>query len=163
MPSDAVPQPVTLPEDLVEFIESGVSVQVGTRDAALRPEAARGVGCVVHHDRRTLSLLLNEATATRTVANIAAGSWVSLTFSRPVDHRTVQIKGPATVRAGTEVDRAVAERYLAAYTEALYVVGVSRAVVRRLRVAPCAVAEVEVAELYTQTPGPEAGQRLVRP
>jgi hypothetical protein len=33
---------VTLPAELVDFVESGVSVLVGTRDARLRPEAVRG-------------------------------------------------------------------------------------------------------------------------
>ena len=40
-------QVVTIPPDLVELFESGVSILVGTRDASLLPEAIRGCGALV--------------------------------------------------------------------------------------------------------------------
>ena len=111
--------------------------------------------------RRSLLLLMNAATAARTVANLGAGSPIAMTFSRPVDHRTVQVKGTClTVRPAAPHEQAAAERYLALFTEGLYVVGMARAIVRRLRVTPALVAEVLVRELYHQTPGPGAGRRL---
>ena len=161
MPASGATVTVDLPEELVDFMEGGVSVLVGTRDAALRPECLRAAGCIVSPDRATLRVLMNEATATRTVANLRAGSPIAVTFSRPVDHRTVQVKGTCrTVRPAAPDEQAVAERYLALFAEGLYVVGMSRAIVRRLRVAPTVVAEVLVRELYHQTPGPDAGRRL---
>ncbi|MGZ3418640.1 MAG: pyridoxamine 5'-phosphate oxidase family protein [Polyangiales bacterium] len=152
-----------LPEELVDFVEGGVSLLVGTRDESLLPEAVRAVGATVSTDRTRVTLLFNEAVSARTLANIEAGSAVAVTFSRPIDHRTVQLKGPvASVRAGTDADRVVAERYLSAFTEALYLVGMSRALVRRVRVWPAVAVEVAIAELFQQTPGPTAGERLAR-
>ena len=157
----ASPQVVSLPDELVELVESGVTILVGTRDARLRPECVRAVGASVRGDRRAIRVVLNEATSARTAANAAAGSPVAVTFSRAADHRTVQLKGRCLrVGAGTPEDHELARRYLSAFTEALYVVGVSRALARRLRVEPCLAIEVEVGELFQQTPGPEAGQRL---
>jgi len=138
-----------------------VSILVGTRDTRLRPEALRAVGCVVGAERRTLAVLMNEATARRTVANLEAGSPVAVTFNRPMDHRSVQVKGPCLgVRTGGAAEEEIVRRYLAAFTEALYLVGVSRATTRRVRGLPCMVAELEVRELFEQTPGPVAGQKL---
>ncbi|HSD86931.1 MAG TPA: hypothetical protein VLB44_05430, partial [Kofleriaceae bacterium] len=61
---------VALPGDLVEFIESGVSMLVGTRDPQLGPECMRGGGATVARDRRSITLLLNERTGTRTIENV---------------------------------------------------------------------------------------------
>jgi len=152
---------VTLPAELVELVESGVSIMVGTRDSRLRPEAVRAVGCSVGDDRRTLSIALNEATSRRTIANLEAGSSMAVTFNRPSDHRSMQMKGPCVgLRKGTAADEENVRRYLAAFTEALYLVGVSRAASRRVRGVPCVVAQIEVRELFEQTPGPVAGNRL---
>jgi hypothetical protein len=152
---------VGLPAELVDFVESGVSVLIGTRDARLEPEAQRAVGCVVSRDRRALGILLPELTGRRTLANLASGSAVAVTFSRIVDHRTLQVKGPcAGVRAASEAEREAARRYVAALTEALYFIGMSRANARRLRSEPLRVVEVVVGELFEQTPGPSAGEKL---
>jgi hypothetical protein len=152
---------VTLPAELVEFVESGASVLVGTRDARLRPEVLRGAGCIVAKDRKVLSVLLAEMPARRTIANLEAGSPMAVTFSRIVDHRSVQVKGTCgRVRPAGPVEQEAVRRYLAAFTEAVYFIGVSRAIARRMRVEPCVVAELEVRELFEQTPGPGAGARL---
>ncbi|MBV8758434.1 MAG: pyridoxamine 5'-phosphate oxidase family protein [Deltaproteobacteria bacterium] len=152
---------VALPAELVDFVESGVSVLVGTRDAALKPEAQRAVGCVVRGDRRVLAVLVPEGTGARTLANLAAGSPVAVTFSRIVDHRTVQVKGACErVREASAAEIEAARRYVSAFTEALYFIGMSRAISRRLGLEPLWVVEVGVGELFEQTPGPGAGARM---
>ena len=152
---------VTLPAELVDFVESGVSVLVGTRDASLRPEAQRAVGCVVSGDRRVLAVLVPEGTGARTLANLDAGSPIAVTFSRIVDLRTVQVKGQCVgVRKASAAELEAARRYVAAFTEALYFIGMSRATARRLGVEPLWVVDVGVGELFEQTPGPGAGARM---
>lgn len=163
VPMSSTEVDVALPGDLVEFIESGVSMLVGTRDAGLRPECMRGSGATVARDRRSITLLLNELTGTRTLENVKNGSPIAITFSRPMDHRTVQVKGRVrTVRPGTPAEHQIAQRYLSAFVESLYAVGMSRALSRRMRVEPCVAVELEVMELFQQTPGPDAGKPLVR-
>lgn len=150
-----------LTTELVEFIESGVSLLCATRDEALRPDCCRAVGAIVGRDRTSMTLLLNEATARRSIANLAHGGPVAMTASRPIDYRTIQIKGPATpVRAATDAEHQIASRYLSAFTEALYLVGLQRAVVRRLRVSPTVAVEMAIETIFQQTPGPAAGARL---
>jgi hypothetical protein len=154
----------SIPEDLVEFLESGVSILVGTRDADLRPEAARGFAVVVEPDRRRLRVHLLEKGSERTVANLKANGEVSVAFSRPVDHVSVQAKGKCVeVRPGGEPDRAAVERYRAAYVEGLYVIGMPRGLTKRMRTWPCVAFTVEIEALFSQTPGPSAGRRLGAP
>lgn len=155
------PTPSTLPEHLVDYLESGTSILVATVDARVRPETVRAAGAIVSTDRRRFTVLVPAATGARTRANLEGGSAVAVTFNRPVDHRSIQIKGRClAVRDARREERKVAEGYLAAFTEALYLVGMSRAVVRRLSVWPAFAAEVEIDALFQQTPGPGAGERL---
>ena len=149
-----------LSAELVEFVESGVSLLCGTRDAQLRPDCCRAVGAIVR-DRASVTVLLNPLTAKRTLANLAGGGPVAMTASRPIDYRTIQVKGTASApRPATEAEQMIAQRYLAAFTEALYLVGLQRAVVRRLRVAPAVAIELAITDVFQQTPGPQAGVKL---
>ena len=150
-----------LSEELTEFIESGVSTIVGTRDAALRPCVMRASGAFVSEDREHLTVFLNQALAARTRQNLAQTGWIATTFSRPIDHRTLQVKGRVVeLRPARAAERARIERYLAAFVEQLYCVGLPRALVRRLRVWPSLAVVIEATDVFSQTPGPGAGARI---
>lgn len=150
-----------LPDDLVDLIESGASQLIGTADADHRAEGVRAVGALVAADREHVTLFVPEATGARTRANIERGSLVAATFCRVRDLRTIQIKGRAPgTRPLSASERAASERYLAAFTEALYGIGISRGVTRRLRIWPAFALELEIASVYNQTPGPTAGERM---
>jgi hypothetical protein len=150
-----------LPEDWVEFVESGVSILVGTRDEALRPEASRALGATVSADRTRISIFAPEATSSRTCENAAATLRVAVTFSRPIDHRALQVKGPVlAVRSARPDERVIQERYVAAYVEQLYLVGLPRGLTRRVCYWPSMVVELGIEQLFMQTPGVGAGRRL---
>jgi hypothetical protein len=154
---------VVLSDELVEFVESGLSISVGTRDALNRPECQRVMGASVGADRKSVSLYLNRVLADRTLANLDDNRQIAAFFTRPVDHRSVQIKGTLTEwHVGTDVDRALQERYLAGFVEQLYCVMIPRAVTRRMRLWPSVVVTFAVEGLFMQTPGPAAGARLTR-
>jgi hypothetical protein len=147
--------------EVVDFIESGVSILVGTRDARLRPACSRAMGAKVDaaHDRVTIHL--PQSSSARTLANLRDNAQIAVTFSRPLTHRSLQLKGVCTeVRAGTEADRSAQEQYRAAYVEQLQLVGVPRALSTRLSFWPSVAVEITVRDLFVQTPGPGAGRRL---
>lgn len=161
MPSDPSSQPFRIPADLVDFFEGGVSLLVGTCDTDKKPESTRAVGALVGADRTRLTIFLNHANAERTIANLAANPRVAVCFTRPIDHRTVQAKGRAlAVRPALDSERPRLERYLSSFVEALYLVGVTRAVAGRLAHWPSTAVEIEVDSLFQQTPGPGAGAKL---
>jgi hypothetical protein len=154
---------VQLSDELVEFIESGLSASVGTRDANLRPECLRAMGASVGSDRQSISVYLNQALAGRTLENIADNGSIAVVFSRPLDHRSLQIKGRVIgTRPANAADRALQERYLAGFVEQLYCVNFPRAVSRRIRLWPSVVVTFGADELFAQTPGPGAGARVER-
>lgn len=150
-----------IPEDLVEFVESGVAILVGTRDAALRPDAIRGFGLAVHPGRTRVTVFLGAGTATRARANAEANGSIAVCLSRPIDNFTLQLKGHAVeVRAAEDAERAVVDRYGASYLEQLFLVGIPRTLARRIRMWPALAITFDVSDIFVQTPGPGAGQRL---
>lgn len=147
--------------DLVDFVESGVSVLVGSRDAELRPDCQRGFGATVGEDRASLTVYLNAALADAMTRNFRDNGAIAVTFSRPIDHRTFQVKGTVTrVRDAAPEERERQERYLAAFVEHLCVVGLPRSLTRRFRVWPAVAIEMTIDEVFVQTPGPGAGRRV---
>ncbi|HKU37299.1 MAG TPA: pyridoxamine 5'-phosphate oxidase family protein [Polyangiales bacterium] len=148
-------------EELAEYIESGVSMLVATRDAALRPHVLRAVGAVIGKDRTTLTTYLNKQVAERALDNLRDNGKIALTCSRPYDHRGWQVKGTMiSMRDGDESDRAHQERYLAGFVEHVYIVGLPRSVMRQLRIFPSVAVTFGVEDVFVQTPGPGAGRRL---
>jgi hypothetical protein len=148
-------------EDLVDLFEGGVSILVGTRDAALRPEATRGVGALVHPDRARLTVFLPDSVSARAVENLRHNGVVAVGFSRLHDHHTVQVKGKVeSLVAATEADREIVKRYHLVFAEVLSIVGIPRTLVRLLNTWPCQAVTFEVTDIFLQTPGPNAGQRL---
>jgi hypothetical protein len=152
---------IVLSEALVEFIESGVSIVVGSRDANNRPECSRGLGAKVGDDRHTLTIYLNFALSERMRADFADNGRIAIGFSRIIDHRSVQLKGRVSaLRPATPPDHEIQDRYLAAFAEQVSYAGMPRSVVRNVRLRPAVAVEVEVEELFHQTPGPGAGRRI---
>lgn len=152
---------VRLSEELAEFVEGGLSMLVGTRDAALRPHVERAVGVFVSADRQVITVYLNQGLAAQSVANLNDNGCIALTLARPYDHRSLQIKGRMlSLRDGTEEDRAKQERWLAGFVEHLYIVGLPRGVVRQLKVFPSIAVTMRIDDLFVQTPGPGAGRRF---
>jgi hypothetical protein len=150
-----------LPKELVELVEGGASIQVGTRDAARKPECLRAVGAEVGPDRTTLVVYVPAELAARTLANLEDNAAIAVTFSQISNHRSVQVKGKLrALRRTRKSERILQERWLAAFTEQLHMTGFARRIARRLRYWPSLALELEIHELFVQSPGPGAGRRI---
>ncbi|HVH43036.1 MAG TPA: hypothetical protein VM925_11855 [Labilithrix sp.] len=150
-----------IPDDLAELFEGGVSILVGTRDAGLVAEATRGVGAVVHPDRRRLTVFLPVSVSDRAIANLGDNGSLAVGFSSMLDHRTLQVKGKVeAIRDATEAEREIVSRYHAAFGEVLFIVGIPRVISRALNVWPCHAVTFEATDIFLQTPGPNAGERI---
>jgi hypothetical protein len=153
--------PAQIPKELLELVEGGASIQVGTRDEALRPECLRAVGAQLGADRSTLIVYVPSELAARTIANLENNGAIAVTFSQISNHHTIQVKGELrTLRRTRKNERILQERWLAAFTEQLHMTGFSRRIGRRLRYWPSLALELEIHELFAQTPGPGAGRRI---
>jgi hypothetical protein len=152
---------VVIPHELAELFGGGVSILVGTRNASLLPDATRAAGAVVHTDRRHITLFLPTEVAARPLANIADNGLIAVGFSSMMDHRTVQVKGRVSeVRPAREDEREVCTRYHAAFGEVLAMAGINRQTVRGFNVWPATAVTFEATDLFQQSPGPNAGERL---
>jgi Pyridoxamine 5'-phosphate oxidase len=145
----------------VTFVESGLSVLVGTRDEELRPDAVRGVGIRVWPGSCRLTVFLAAATSARAVANARANGRIAVTLSHPPTHRTVQVKGTVMeVREAAADDRPLIEKYVGAFADILTIVGMPPQLTGRLNRWPAFAVDVDIAEVFAQTPGPGAGNRM---
>lgn len=153
----------TISEDLLELFASGVDLYIATRDAQLMPEATLGMGIHVHPDRRTVTLYVADSLMRATRSNLESETHapIAATLCRPPDHRTVQLKGTfLSMRASTERDRELQAVFRAALVASFAAVGVPRAHTRALPWWPSTAIDVEVTDVFTQTPGPDAGNRM---
>jgi hypothetical protein len=151
----------TIPEDIIDFLEGGISILVGTCDLETRPEVARAVGASVSRDRSEVTIYLHEAWGAKALANLRANGEIAVGFSRPLDNFAIQLKGRTTrFLSPSEGDRSVVDRYHATYSEQLYMVGFPRSITRRFVLWPAVGVTFTVRDVFVQTPGPDAGKRL---
>jgi hypothetical protein len=147
--------------ELKAFLESGISVLIGTRDRDAVPECARAVGARVDAGGDELTVFLPEATSAACLEHLRANGRIAVCVSRPADHRSIQIKGRAhSIRRASAEERAFVERYVAALARTLTFVGLPERLTLRIAHWPCQAVSVRVESLYLQTPGPEAGTPL---
>jgi hypothetical protein len=150
-----------LSDDVIELMGSGVDGYVASRDAALEPESMLVMGIEPGADRASVTVFLPEKLAAATLANLRDNGAIAITLARASDLQTVQLKGRAVgFRACDERDRELLLSQRAAMVEQLAFVGVPRSASRRLVWWPCVGVEVRVTDVFTQTPGPRAGERI---
>lgn len=148
-----------IPKELVDFLTSGVSILIATRDAQNMPEAARAFAPSVAADRRHMDVLIQRDLGARTFANLEDNGRIAMAFSRAIDHVSVQLKGVCrAMRPATDADRPAIERYHGAYIEGLYLIGLPRSLTSRFRLHPAVVVTAEIESVFNQTPGPGAGR-----
>lgn len=157
----ATPERPKITDDLLELFASGVDMYIATRSADRMPESVLAMGVRVHRDRRAVTVYVPKELAALTLANLQDNGRAAVTLSHAPTHRTVQLKGRCVgVRDSTENDREIQEIYRASLAATLAVVGVPAALTRGVPWWPSVAVEVEVGDVYTQTPGPNAGERL---
>ena len=149
--------------ELTDFIQAGLSMLVGTRDARLVPDYVRAVGARVEKGGREVTVFIPAATAAAAAANIADNGRVAMCVSRPVDHRTVQLKGRiVSCAAAPDADRAIVERYRTDFAATLAYFGVPPRLTLRMSHWPAYAVRFRVESLFDQTPGPGAGEEIRR-
>jgi len=153
---------VVIDDSLATFLESPVMIVVGTRDNMLRPALGRAVGAKLSPNRVMLDLWISEWQWPETVANLRDIQSAAVTFSRPTDYVSYQLKG-AVEEIGV-VEPAGWERvnaYTALTTAVLMECGVPRSFVDHwFTTANLVKARIRIADVFAQTPGPSAGRSV---
>lgn len=141
------------------MVAGGVAIFVVTVSADGRPAITRGWGPSYDHDSSTMTLAITAPAGSPTLANLESGGAIAMTISEPLTYRTVQVKGIVEhVGAPSAADRARAQRHVERFGAEVAQLGVEGA--ERLFLGDLRVAGFRVAEMFVQTPGPDAGRRL---
>ena len=153
-----------IPDRVVEVLSGPSYAQVGTRDERLRPAHTFAVGIMVHDDRRTVTVLVPTARAVRILPHLEANGRVALGVSL-ASHESYQLKGTyLATRPGNADDLARQEAYRKALlADALrtgYPEEIARPMTQGLAYTPSVAITFRVDEVFLQTPGPGAGNRL---
>lgn len=147
-----------LSDDLVDFLQSGIPIDVGIADEARMPTCLRAAALRVHEDRSHLTLLVPDVRTRGLAEPLREGMPIAIVVSRPVTHRSVQVKGLVqAVAAAPESMRRITDDHLHGLLEAFEAAGIARRITRRFNQWPCLAVEVRIDSVFHQTPGPGAG------
>ncbi|NMG70517.1 hypothetical protein [Parazoarcus communis] len=148
------------------FICGGISINTAACRPGGFPALARAVGCRVAPDRRAVTVLLGGTAAADVIEGVRRSGAVAVVFSDPSTNRTLQLKGyDALVLPPEPGDAALAARYRAAFSATLVPLGFTDAVVQALLACPdddLLTIRFSPTAAFSQTPGPQAGEPLVR-
>ena len=163
MPSSDAP---LIDDSHAAFMQGGVSIGVAASSRDAVPTLVRATRCRVRAARRPLTVFVSATPASPGLECIPDNGAISVVFSEPPTHRTVQIKGQdARVSGLSEGDLQLVFDYRNAFSRVLAPLGYDQKLVHTLLALPSAdivgISFTPV-EAYSQTPGPNAGQPLAR-
>lgn len=151
-----------LDRSLTEFLEQGLAIHLGTRTDALRPNGCRVTAVRVEEEGRHLVCFIPSAASTAVLDDLRANGQAAVSFARPTDDRAVQVKGEfVSLRDAAPSEEAfVLGQWQGLLTE-LDVIGLRPLTSTSTWLMwPCHAITIRVTEIFSQTPGPEAGAVL---
>jgi hypothetical protein len=151
-----------LDDHTTALLEAGSALIVGTVSPDGHPHATRGWGLdVISTDPRRVRLLL-DASADEAISHLAPGRPVAVTAADVVSLRSVQIKGTSLgVGPAGEGDGERARRFADAFFDDIVATdGTPREVLERLVPDEYRPVTIDVADVFDQTPGPDAGRSV---
>jgi hypothetical protein len=166
MPADPHSRPIALEPDILDFLEQGVSIHAGSRDASHVASLSRGLGCRLSADRTRLTVFLLASHSGAMLADFRANGQVAVVITLPSTHRTIQLKGTdAGAEPLQEGDHLLVARSREAFVKELVKLGWEASLPESLLGgAPGDVVAVgfTITAAFVQTPGPTAGTPLAR-
>jgi hypothetical protein len=150
-----------IPSSIEELLQTGVSVVVGSRDAALMPECTRAWGIVVGKDRASITIYLTEAISQQTLRNLRANGHIAVSCTRPTDHVACQLKGRVRkIRPATKRDMQYSQAWHREFTGELVAIGVPPSLGEAWITEPALAVDIDITDVFHQTPGPGTGEKL---
>ena len=153
-----------LDADNAAFIQTRVSISLATCGADRLPNLMRAVGCKMLDDGRRVGIFLNATLATALLADIRANRRVACVFCLPSSNRTLQLKGEdAEIRPFDAADLELIANHIDEFVVEVAPEGVPEAIVRILfgyRPDDLVMVVFSPGAVFSQTPGPKAGQRI---
>ena len=153
-----------IPDRVVEILDGPAFIQVGTRDADLRPAHTVVIGAVVHDDRQTVTFFVPESRSQRLLSDLRDNGRVAVGCAW-VSHEAYQLKGTyLSSRPTTDEDLARQEacrRKLVTAVRQVFPEEIARPLTLGFAYHPGVAVTFRVEEIFLQTPGPDAGTKIV--
>jgi len=146
---------------LTTFLEQGLAVHLGTRNAGLEPNGVRVTAVKVGDDRLHLVLYVTKADAAIVLEDLRDNGQAAVTFVRPSDDRACQVKGTfVDVRDAHEGEQPLIEAQWQEFVQQLEMIGLPALATSAWKMWPCVAIRIKATALFEQTPGPGAGGPL---
>jgi len=155
-----------IPGKLIRFLEQDANVAfAGSRDRDLVPFGHRVSGWRVGADHRTMTILFPDEFLARLVESLQQNRELAITVEAFPSHETYQFKGHyVNHRDVDDEDVEAADRLRRRWVKGNRMFSnTPEDVLNGFVSRPSLAVDVEVLEIYLQTPGPGAGTRLVPP
>jgi hypothetical protein len=152
-----------IPAKIVQFLAHANVAHAGTRDARLVPHGHSVCGWILAPDLRTLTVIVPEGAQAYLVESLEDNGQLAVTIEKYPENETYQFKGQylrhrAAVQSDVELVQGIRERFIQAVLPRAgeLAEGALRSFIQR----PALAVDMEVREIYVQTPGPGAGARV---
>jgi hypothetical protein len=147
------------------FLQGPVSINVAATRHDGWPCVCRAQGCMVAHDRRTITVLLSARRGHAVLDALDTSSSIAAVFSRPATHATLQFKSRHAARVVLKAaHRACATRYAQAFAGELVTLGygpeLGQGLIAIMTTGDLIALRFVPEIVFDQTPGPAAGQVL---
>lgn len=150
-----------LSPELKNTLESGLSVVVGTCDAALMPECTRSWGIRVLPAEQSVTIFLSHSFSAKTFENLRARQRIAISCTEPETHWAVQLKGQCrAIRSLTDEEDVFWREWRERFKRAIGAVGCRTDSFEELDSCTMSAVDVSVSDVFSQSPGPNAGQRI---
>jgi hypothetical protein len=153
-----------IPDRVVEVLRGPSVMQVGTRNAELRPAHSYVWGAVVHDDHQTITFFVTERRSRRILSDLENNGRVALTIAQ-ASHEAYQLKGPyLSSRPASDEDYAFQEDYRSKLWVAIaefWPEEMVKPLFLGAEYRPSVGITFRVEEVFVQTPGPGAGNKMV--
>jgi hypothetical protein len=155
-----------IPAKIIRFLEGRANLGfAGTRDGNLVPSGHRVSGWQTDGAGRTLTAFVALPSANRLVESLLHNGAIAVTIEEAGTHETYQFKGRyLSHRPVQPTEIAIASLARERFVKGLHVPDERTASLVRASIPPPSLAiEIEVHEVFLQTPGPGAGSRIAPP
>ncbi|MCG2575668.1 hypothetical protein LZ012_01525 [Dechloromonas sp. XY25] len=155
-----------LDQEQRDFLCSGVSISLAACGDDRDNCVIRAVGCKFVDDGRRIAVFLRHSRSPDFFRFVQATGRIANVFCLPSTNRTIQIKGDdVRVEAFPAADLALIEGHLALFLKQVVPLGVPESVARTIFAydpADLVMLSYVPNAVFTQTPGPKAGELLGR-
>jgi hypothetical protein len=146
--------------DLASLLSTGVGILVATRSEDLTPAITRGWGPLLDESTPRLEVSVTAPAGSATLSNLESTRPIAVTVSQPTTYRTMQMKGVVDAIGDlTDEQRSRVQSHQDLFHEEVAKLGVT-ANAANLFLGDLRVVSFVVDELFDQTPGVGAGNRL---